>query len=62
MRFLLDSAGFERTAIERLHPGTTSGEIADTADPVGKIYSTLMLVPQDYALIAYKPAAGDPGR
>jgi SAM-dependent methyltransferase len=55
-RFLLESCGFERVAIERLHSGATLAQVDAAADPVAKLYSAIMLVPQDYALIAYKPA------
>jgi len=55
-RFLLESCGFGRVAIERLHPGATLAQVDEAADPVAKLYSAIMLVPQDYALIAYKPA------
>ena len=55
MRYLLESIGFERTTIERLHPGATAADAGDAADPVAKVYSAIMRVPQDYALIGYKP-------
>lgn len=55
-RFLLESCGFERVAIERLHSGATLAQVDAAVDPVAKLYSAIMLVPQDYALIAYKPA------
>ena len=55
MRFLLEAAGFERVAIERLHASASPGDIGGAADPVAKLYTTIMLVPQDYALIGYKP-------
>ena len=54
-RFLLESCGFERVAIERLHSGATTLRSTRRSDPVAKLYSAIMLVPQDYALIAYKP-------
>jgi len=57
MRYLLESVGFERTTIERLHPGTTASDATDAADPVARVYSAIMRVPQDYALIGYKPAS-----
>jgi len=55
-RFLLESCGFERVSIERLHSGGTLAQVDAAVDPVAKLYSAIMLVPQDYALIAYKPA------
>ena len=55
MRFLLESGGFERVAIERLHPGAAPAADDAGSDPVARVYSAVMLVPQDYALIAYKP-------
>lgn len=60
-RFILESSGFERVAIERLHPGATPADIEAATDPVARMYSTMMLVPQDYALIAYKPSSRVPG-
>ncbi|HEX6794476.1 MAG TPA: methyltransferase domain-containing protein [Casimicrobiaceae bacterium] len=57
MRFLLQSVGFERVAIERLHPGATAADVERASDSVAKLYASMMLVPQDYALIAYKPLA-----
>jgi O-antigen chain-terminating methyltransferase len=57
MRYLLESIGFERTTIERLHPGATVSDADDATDPVAKVYSAIMRVPQDYALIGYKPAS-----
>jgi O-antigen chain-terminating methyltransferase len=59
MRYLLESIGFERTTIERLHPGATASDAGDPADPVANVYSAIMRVPQDYALIGYKPAPGN---
>ena len=56
MRFLLEASGFARVAIERLHSGATLAQVDSASDPVAKMYSTIMLVPQDYALIAYKPS------
>ena len=56
MRFLLEASGFERVAIERLHPGATVAQVEKATDPIERLYATMMLVPQDYALIAYKPA------
>jgi O-antigen chain-terminating methyltransferase len=56
VRFLLESNGFERVAIERLHPGAQPDDVERATDPVGKLYASIMLVPQDYAVIGYKPA------
>jgi SAM-dependent methyltransferase len=55
-RYMLESCGFVRVAIERLHPGTIGADVDDARDPVTTLYRTMMLVPQDYALIAYKPS------
>jgi len=54
MRFLLESSGFAQVSIERLHPGGTTAQVDAASDPLAKMYATMMLVPQDYALIAYK--------
>ena len=59
MRFLLEASGFVRVVIERLHPGITPAQVDAATDAVSKIYSPIMMVPQDYALIGYKPAASD---
>ena len=59
MRFLLEANGFARVAIERLHSGATLAQVDSASDPVAKMYSTIMLVPQDYALIAYKPSLSE---
>ena len=59
MRFLLEASGFARVAIERLHSGATLAQVDSASDPVAKMYSTIMLVPQDYALIAYKPSLSE---
>jgi O-antigen chain-terminating methyltransferase len=55
VRYLLESAGFERVAIERLHPGATPEDVERASDHVDKLYTSLMLGPQDYAVIGYKP-------
>jgi O-antigen chain-terminating methyltransferase len=59
MRYLLESIGFERTTIERLHPGATEADAGDADDPVANVYTAIMRVPQDYALIGYKPVPGN---
>jgi len=55
MRFLLEASGFVDVVIERLHPGAAPSTIDSATDPRANVYSTLMSVPQDYALIGYKP-------
>lgn len=57
MRFALEAMGYERVTIERLHPGTSLGGKPETAEGVAGLYRMMMEVPQDYALIAYKPVA-----
>jgi O-antigen chain-terminating methyltransferase len=55
LRFLLEEIRFAPVSIERLHAGATAEDVDRAVDPVTRLYSTIMLVPQDYALIAYKP-------
>jgi SAM-dependent methyltransferase/prefoldin subunit 5 len=60
-RYMLETAGFCNVTIERLHPGASSEEANAVVDPVVRLYTTLMSVPQDYALIAHKPEGQAPG-
>lgn len=57
-RFVLESFGFERVTIERLHPGAVPVNEGNR-DETSQLYRTIMRVPQDYALIGYKPADAD---
>jgi O-antigen chain-terminating methyltransferase len=60
VRYLLESAGFEHVAIERLHAGATPDDVARATDDVSRLYTSIMLVPQDYAVIGYKPMEARP--
>jgi O-antigen chain-terminating methyltransferase len=59
-RYMLEAAGFTDVAIERLHPGSSPVDVVRAPDDVTRLYLTLMNVPQDYALIAYKAASALP--
>jgi ubiquinone/menaquinone biosynthesis C-methylase UbiE len=55
IQFLLESRGFYRVTIQKLHPYPEEEKIPDDGSEVVKRFNQRFYGPQDYAVIGYKP-------
>ena len=54
MKFVMESRGFVRVEIKRLHPYDEDAMIEDDGSEVVKRVNKSLYGPQDYAVIGYK--------